>query len=299
MIRDLTGIQWRDLMTSVMWSCFLVCVMSRAALCWRSCRRWMSLSGKPKSSELQLSSLEVTKEWTSCSVARITIVQSWGHKKMNKLFCSTWCLKFDDLSNQVDLVTTWLTQCAADLLLHAEMTVKYYTQIFYIRAFISCALMEMCSQLRGNVDGITYPRTIGTCSKHFGNVWRYCIRYGLGCDVCITVIELCFNSLDRNLIQHIIIHMKFVHTIDTFHTFLYISSRLEWQKLTYGSIEWIQEKHACLLNSLRKLWVFYRRRDIDCLMSFSWKWVPSATCLCLFVCLFVCIVFTGKQGRQG
>ena len=24
---------------------------------------------------------------------------------MNKLFCSTWCQKFDDLSNNVDLVT--------------------------------------------------------------------------------------------------------------------------------------------------------------------------------------------------
>ena len=30
---------------------------------------WGSLSGKPKSNELQLSRLEVTKEWTSCSVA--------------------------------------------------------------------------------------------------------------------------------------------------------------------------------------------------------------------------------------
>ena len=90
--------------------------MSRAALCWRSCRLWMSLSGKPKSNELQLSSLEVTKEWTSCSVALYT-----------------WCQKFDDLSNHVDLVTTWLTQWA-NLLLHTEMRVKYYTQIFYMGA---------------------------------------------------------------------------------------------------------------------------------------------------------------------
>ena len=103
MIRDLTGNQ---LMTGVMWSCFWICVMSRAALCWRSCRRWMSLSDKPKSNELQLSSLDVTKEW-SCSVA---------------------------LSNHVDLVTTWLTQCA-DLLLHTEMRVKYYTQISYMDEF--------------------------------------------------------------------------------------------------------------------------------------------------------------------
>ena len=44
---------------------------------------------------------------------------------MNKLFCSTRCQKFDDLSNHVDLVTT---QCA-DLLLHTEMRVKYYIQI--------------------------------------------------------------------------------------------------------------------------------------------------------------------------
>ena len=70
MIRDLTGNQWRDLMTGVMWSFFLVCVTCRAALFWRSCRRWMSLSDKPKSNGLQLSNLEVTKEWTSCSVAR-------------------------------------------------------------------------------------------------------------------------------------------------------------------------------------------------------------------------------------
>ena len=71
MIRHLTGNQWRYLMTQigVMWSCFLVCVMCRTALCWISCRRWMSLSGKLKSNELESSSL-VTKEWTSCSVAR-------------------------------------------------------------------------------------------------------------------------------------------------------------------------------------------------------------------------------------
>ena len=118
MIRDLTGNQWRDLMTGVMWSCFLVCVMSRAALCWRSCRQWMSLSGKPKSNELQLSSLEVTKEWTSCSVAR-------GVRNLT-IFPIMWIW-----------MTTWLTQCA-DLLLHTEMRVKYYTQIFYIGACRDC-----------------------------------------------------------------------------------------------------------------------------------------------------------------
>ena len=63
MICDLTGNQWKYMMTRVMWSCFLVCVMSRAALCWRSYRQWMIFPGKPKSKEL----LEVTKEWTSCA----------------------------------------------------------------------------------------------------------------------------------------------------------------------------------------------------------------------------------------
>ena len=108
--------QWRDIMTGVMWACFLVCLMSRAALCWKSCRWWMSLSVKPKSNELQLSG---------------------GYKRKNKLFCSTWstcykttcsfycCQKFDDFSNHVDFVSTWLTQCA-ELLLHTEMRVKYY-----------------------------------------------------------------------------------------------------------------------------------------------------------------------------
>ena len=89
------GNQWRDLMTGVIGSCSFVCVMIGAALCWRSCRRWMSFFRKPKSKELQLSSLE-------------------DHKRVNKLFCSTWCQKLDDLSNYVDLA----------------MRVKYYSQIF-------------------------------------------------------------------------------------------------------------------------------------------------------------------------
>ena len=123
MTRDLTGNQWRDLMTGVMWSCFWVCVISRATLCWRSCRRWMSLSGKPKSNELQLSSLEVAKEWTSCSAAR-------GVKNLTILF------------DHVDLVTTWLTQCA-DVLLHTEMRVKYYTQIFLHKRCQNCWITNL------------------------------------------------------------------------------------------------------------------------------------------------------------
>ena len=95
MIRGLTANQWRDLMTGVMWSCFLVCVMSRAALCWRCRRRWMSLSVKPKSNELQLSSLEVTKELTTYSVARdvrnLTIFPTmwiwWPHDLHSALTC--------------------------------------------------------------------------------------------------------------------------------------------------------------------------------------------------------------------
>ena len=69
-------------------------------------------------------------------------LQYGGHKRMNKSFCSTWCQKFDNLPNHVDLVITWLTQCA-DLLLHTEMRVKYYTQIFYIRACRDCWITNL------------------------------------------------------------------------------------------------------------------------------------------------------------
>ena len=89
-------------MTGVMWSCFLVRVMNRAALCWRSCRRWMSLS------KLQLSSMEVSKKWTSCSVA---------HDVRNLTIFPIMWIWYD------------LIQCA-DLFLHTAMRVKYYTQIF-------------------------------------------------------------------------------------------------------------------------------------------------------------------------
>ena len=89
MIGDLTGNQWRYFMTGVIWSCFLVCVMSRAGLCWGSCRRWMSFPGKPKSNEVQLSSLEVTKVWASCSVAR-------GFRNLT-IFSIMWILWTHDL----------------------------------------------------------------------------------------------------------------------------------------------------------------------------------------------------------
>ena len=72
MIRDLTGNQCRDLMTGVImfhdhvsWYVWWVVLLYAEEVV---DGEWVCLVNQ--SSELQLSSLEVTKEWTSCSVAR-------------------------------------------------------------------------------------------------------------------------------------------------------------------------------------------------------------------------------------
>ena len=72
--------------------------------------------------ELQLSSLEVTKE----------------------LFCSTWCQECDYLPNHVDLVTTRPTQCA-DVLLHTDMRVKYIASALVEAVESSTFTVEMFS----------------------------------------------------------------------------------------------------------------------------------------------------------
>ena len=69
-ILDLTGSQCSDgANTGEMCSLFFVLVRTRAAAFWTSCRVFNDLLLEPDNKELQLSSLDVTKAWTSFSAS--------------------------------------------------------------------------------------------------------------------------------------------------------------------------------------------------------------------------------------
>ena len=68
-ILDLTGSQCSEANTGVMCSLLFVLVRTRAAAFWTSCRVFNDFLLEPDNKELQKSSRDVTKAWTSLSAS--------------------------------------------------------------------------------------------------------------------------------------------------------------------------------------------------------------------------------------
>ena len=107
-MRWLTGSQCSCFRTGLIWSYFLVRVITRAAAFRTFCKRSIGKVGSPCNSELALSSLEVINLWTSFSVSgwdkQSLILPMFLRWKKQALQILVTCLSSDMCSSKITLM---------------------------------------------------------------------------------------------------------------------------------------------------------------------------------------------------